>query len=55
MCPFGMGGRFLWRTHHLWKALSGWMKKPCLGGGALAKALETSAPKINIFLAAEMA
>ncbi len=34
---------------------SGRMKKPCLGGGASAKALQTSEPKTRRFLAAAMA
>jgi hypothetical protein len=37
------------------KALSGRTKKPCFGGGALAKALETSDPKMSMFSAAAIA
>ena len=55
MCPSGIGGRCLWLTHHSWKALSGHMKKPCCGGGASAKAFETSAPNTRRFSAAEIA
>jgi hypothetical protein len=48
-----MGGRFLWLIHQARKALSGMMEKPYFGGGALAKALEMSAPNIKRFSAAE--
>jgi len=41
--PCGIGGQFL-DAHHSMNALSGQMKKPCFGGGASAKALETSEP-----------
>ena len=34
--PPGIGGCFLWLTHHSWKALSGCTKNPYCGGGALA-------------------
>ncbi len=53
--PGGMGGWPLWFPHKSLKAQSGRMKKPPLGGGALAKALQTTEPKTRRFLAAAMA
>jgi hypothetical protein len=52
--PSGMGGQFVY-AHHSGKALSGQMKNPCFGGGATAKAFDTSVPKISKFSAAETA
>ncbi len=51
IAPSGIGSRLRCLVHQLQKARSSRMKNGCLGRGALSKALDTSAPKINRFSA----